>query len=118
MKSSAEHGEVRAGLHLQPGLPESVALRAPASTGHCGHGAHLHNSQPRLQPLPQEAPDLLPLGREPQGRNAACLLFSHGFIAGFTACLLLSLLGMPLHTATTQKKGGEGYEGGKINEDR
>lgn len=117
MKSSAEHNDRRADLHLQPGLAEPVAMWAPTSIG-CGHQAHLQNSQTRLQPLPQEAPKLQDLGREPQGSNATCLLFSHGFIACFTACLLLSLLGMALHTVTTQGKGGEGYEGGKKNYDK
>lgn len=113
MKSSAECHDGRAALHLQPGLSEPAATGAPASTG---HWPHLQNRQSRLQFLPQEAPTLLDLGREPQGSNATCLLFSHGFIACFTACLLLSLLGMALHAATTQGKGGGGYEEGKIND--
>lgn len=102
MKSSAAHSNGRAGLQLQPALPQPVAMWAPASTG---HHAHLHYNQSWLQILPQEAPELLVLGRELQGSNAACLLFSQAFIA-FTACLLLSLLGMALHTATTQEKVG------------
>lgn len=113
MKSSAEHSDGRAGLQLQPALPEPMATWAPASTGHCGHQAHLHYSQSWLQILPQEAPELLVLGREPQGSNAACLLFSQAFIA-FTACLLLSLLGMALHMSTTQEKVEEDMREGRL----